>query len=101
MFEHREKETGVDLEAQLDRNRRVASETRFLETVAHSGPQAEIVWNMDEVRRAVDEIAVLGIPQRSAKLVEKIMQETQDQETRALCARALESLDVAGGGLQE
>jgi hypothetical protein len=58
---------------------------------------------MDEVRRAVDEIAALGIPERSAKLVAKIMEQTKDEETRAICQRALLNLDVAagGGGLQE
>ncbi|HLH39914.1 MAG TPA: hypothetical protein VKX39_12260 [Bryobacteraceae bacterium] len=103
LIDHREKETGQELEARLDRERRLASQTRFLEMVARSGPQAEIVWNMEEVRRAVDEIVALGIPQRSASLVARIMRETQDQETRAICARALESLEApgAGGGFQE
>ncbi len=103
LADHREKESGAELEARLDRERRVASQTRFLEMVARSGPQAEIVWNMEEVRRAVDEIAALGIPRRSAGLVARIMRETQDEETRAICARALESLDAgaAGGGFEE
>ncbi len=103
IYSHHEKESGVALETQLDRDRRVASETRFLETVAHSGPQAEIVWNMDDVRRAVDEIAALGIPERSAKLVAQIMQETHDEETRAICKRALQSMDAGAvaSGLQE
>jgi hypothetical protein len=104
LYHHRERETGAELESALDRDRRIASETRFLETVARSGPQTEIVWNMDEVRRAVDEIRELGVPERSAKLVAKIMQETQDEETRAICERALQSMEavaVVGGGIQE
>jgi len=103
IYSHHEKESGAGLEAALDRDRRVASETRFLEMVARSGPQAEIVWNMDDVRRAVDEIAQLGIPQRSAKLVAQIMQETHDEETRAICMRALQSMDLGSmaGGFQE
>ena len=103
IYSHHERETGAALEAELDRDRRVASETRFLEMVARSGPQAEVVWNMDDVRRAVDEIAELGVPQRSAKLVARIMQETQDEETRAICMRALQSMDEGSlaGGLQE
>ena len=98
IYQHREKEKGSQLQLALNHDRRIASETRFLETVARSGPQAEVVWNMDEVRHAVDEIAALGVPQRSAKLVEKIMQETHDQETREICERALQAMDVAGGG---
>jgi hypothetical protein len=70
--------------------------------VLKSGPQAEIVWDMDEVRRAVDQIASSSIPKRSAELVARIMRQTRDEQTRALCARALQSLDagLAGGGLQ-
>jgi hypothetical protein len=101
-YAHREKETGPDLEARLDVDRRIASETRFLDTVARSGPQTEIVWNMDDVRHAVDEIAELGIPDRSAKLVAKIMQQTDDEETREICERALHRMDVAvAGGMPE
>ena len=101
LYTHHEKEQGTELESQLDRNRRVVRETRFLEAVARSSPQTNVVWNMDEVRRAVDEIAAIGIPERSAKLVQRIMQQSDDDETRAICQRALQSLDVtAGGGMQ-
>jgi hypothetical protein len=84
-------------------DRRVERQIEFLSKVVQSGPQAEIVWNMEEVRRAVDELAASRLPKRSAELVAKIMRQTQDEETRALCARALQNLDVvasAGGGMQ-
>jgi hypothetical protein len=84
-------------------DRRVAKQIEFLSKVAQSGPQAEIVWNMEEVRRAVDQLAASRLPKRSAELVAKIMRQTNDEETRALCERALQSLDAviaAGGGMQ-
>jgi len=82
--------------SKLDEQRRVAKETRFLETVAKSGPETEVVWNMNEVRRALDELAASHIPARSAQAVERIMRQTNDEETRALCQRALQNLNAAG-----
>jgi hypothetical protein len=94
-YMHREKETET-----LSEERRVARRLEFLAKVAKSGPQAEIVWNMEEVRRAVDQVAASRVPKKSAELVARIMRQTNDEETRALCERALLSLEAAGGGLQ-
>jgi hypothetical protein len=96
VYSHREKETKT-VEASLDQQRRRARQIQFLETVAKSGPQAEIVWNMDAVRQAIDEISSGPLPPRSAQLVQRIMQQTQDQETRDVCQRALMSLDATAG----
>ena len=97
IYSHREKDTVT-----LAEERRVARQMEFLAKVAKSGPQAEIVWNMDEVRRAVDEVMASRLPRKSADIVAKIMRQTNDQETRALCERALLNLEVAtvGGGMQ-
>jgi len=84
------------VELKLDEQRRIAKQTRFLKTVARSGPDTAVVWNMDEVRRAVDELSASGLPARSAQAVERIMRETNDQETRVLCQRALQNLNAAG-----
>jgi len=74
----------------------MARQLEFLARVAQSGPQTEVVWNMDEVRRVLDQIGSSRIPARSALLVQKILNETSDEETRALCQRALLSLDAGG-----
>jgi hypothetical protein len=87
----------TDLTA-LAEERRAARQIQFLGKVAKSSPQAEIVWNMEEVRRAVDQIAASPLPRRSAKLVQQIMRQTNDEETRALCAQALQNLESASGG---
>jgi hypothetical protein len=84
------------IEARLDEERRVARHVRFLETVTRSSPHPEVVWNMDEVKRVLDELAASGFPSRSAQLVERILRQTSDEETRALCQRAIQSLDAAG-----
>jgi hypothetical protein len=95
LYTHRERDDGL-LEARLDRERRVARQLEFLDNVARSGPQAEVVWNMDEVRHALDVIASGPVPARSAQLVQRILQQTDDEETRSLAHRALHSLDGAG-----
>lgn len=96
-YSHHEKDT-----QSLAQERRVARQVEFLAKVAKSGPQAEIVWNMEDVRRAVDELAASHLPRKSAEWVEKIMRQTNDAETRASCRRALEGTEViaAGGGMQ-
>jgi hypothetical protein len=95
-------EPEVLLEAQLDEARRVERETKFLETVAKSSSRPEIVWNMDDVRRALDDVAAAHLPARTERLVREIMGKTHDEETRALCARTLQaqSPEVAVAGQQ-
>ena len=84
------------IEARLDDERRVVRETEFLERVARSSPQPDIVWNMDDVRRAVDQIAGSPLPARTALAVRNIMRQTSDEETREACERVLQGTDVAG-----
>src|SRR5262249_25750092 len=87
MYSHHDRETET-----LSDERRTARQIEFLSRVAKSGPQAEIMWNIEEVRRAVDSLAASRLPQRSAELVDRIMRQTKDEETRALCQRALQTL---------
>ena len=72
LYNHREKDQDT-LIAQLDQERRYTRQMRFLEDVARSSPRTDIVWNMDEVRRAIDEVSASGATARSALLVQKIM----------------------------
>jgi hypothetical protein len=87
----------VDLMAELNRIRRVDRQRRFLEEVAASGPSAEVVWNTDRIKRAVNELVANGFDERSAQLVERIRLLTNDEETRELCDQALESVDAGAG----
>jgi hypothetical protein len=82
--------------AGLDEHRQLNRQTSFLATVARSSPQTDVVWNMDEVRRALDQLAGSRMPARSAAVIQQIMRQTTDEETRALCQRALQSLNAAG-----
>jgi hypothetical protein len=89
-YTHREKES-ENAEARLQDARRVEREIRFLEAVAKSSPSPEIVWNMNEVRRALDDVASAKLPAGSAKLVQQIMASTHDEPTRQACARVLQN----------
>jgi hypothetical protein len=96
IYRHREQPRGAEMLAALDRQRRAEREVRFLEAVVRSSPRPEVVWNMEEVKRSLDGLLATGLPGRSVKLVERILQQTTDAETRALCEQALESLKLAG-----
>lgn len=95
IYSHKERPE-VDLASVLDRERRTGRELRFLETVADSSPQTEIVWDMDEVRRALDQLSASGMPERATQVIARIMRQTSDAETRELCQRALHNLGAAG-----
>ena len=97
IYSHRESNDSTSLAAAVGRERRAERQIRFLETVAQSSPQPEVVWNIAEVRRAVNELIVTGVPARSAQVVARIMQQTTDAETRELCARALAGAGLAAG----
>jgi hypothetical protein len=89
IYSHHELNDSTSLAAAVSRVRRAERQIRFLEAVAKSSPQPDVVWNIAEVRRAVNELIETGVPPRSADVVSRIMRETSDAETRDLCARAL------------
>ncbi len=99
-YSHREMKDSTSLAAaavQAVSGRRGTRKIRFLETVAKSSPQPDVVWNIAEVRRAVNELIVTGVPARSTQVVSRLMLQTTDAETRELCARALAGAGVAAG----
>lgn len=79
----------------LDQERRMTQHVQLLASVARSATDPSIVWNMDQVRRALDDLSANGFPARSAQVVQRIMRDTSDQETRQLCERALQGLDAS------
>jgi hypothetical protein len=97
IYSHHEMKDSTSLAAALSRGRRAERQIQFLETVAKSSPQPDVVWNIAEVRRAVNELIVTGVPPHSVEVVSRIMRQTSDAETRELCARALAGAGVAAG----
>ena len=78
----------------LDQRRRLTQHVQFLADVAKSAADPSIVWNMDQVRRALDDLAASGFPARSAQVVQRLLKETGDPETRQLCEKALLSYET-------
>jgi hypothetical protein len=93
-YTHREGSAAAIVLA-LDEERRVTERVQFLAMVAKSPTDPSAVWNMDQVRRALDDLSASGFPARSAQVVQRIMKETSDQQTKQLCERALQGLDAA------
>jgi hypothetical protein len=93
LYSHREG-APVAVAAALDEERRMTRHLQLLADIARSATDPSVVWNMDQVRRALDDLSASGFPARSAQVVQRIMKETSDQETKQLCVRALQGLDA-------
>ncbi|HEY2843373.1 MAG TPA: hypothetical protein VGJ09_06975 [Bryobacteraceae bacterium] len=96
-YSHKETEDSAGLSAVLDRERRAARQVQFLETVAQSSSRPDVVWDLAEVRHAVDELIATGLPAHSAAVVTRIMQQTSDAQIRELCQQALDGIATAAG----
>ncbi len=114
IYRHHEpqRENGKML-AQLDRHRRADHELRMLESVtdeilaldANIGTDQQVAnfelapWQREEINRSLDALVATGITERSTttveKMVQKILLQTNDAETRMLCLKVLDHLNNA------
>lgn len=80
-----------DFNDRLDRARRMAYNRRFLREVARRTPQVEVVYNMDDVRRALQFVAENGqlADGQTAQAAARIFAQTRDDEARTLALRCL------------
>jgi hypothetical protein len=92
-YRHREAPPAATLAA-LEEKRKLAGHVQFLARVAKSAADPSTAWNMDQVRRALDDLSASGFPARSAQVVQRIMKETSDEETRQLCEKALHAFEA-------
>ena len=85
-YVHRE-DAAPDVDARLDVARRLTYHTRFLREVSESGPQIDVVWNLEEVKRSLLFIAEHGSDanSRAISATAKIFARTEDVETRRGC----------------
>jgi hypothetical protein len=93
-YTHRESAT-PEMEARIDIARRLAYHTRFLQEVAKSSPQVEVVWNMEEIKRSLLFIADHGreADSKSISAAAKIFVRTEDPETRRICVESLSRIE--------
>lgn len=87
----RRAEVTPDFNDRLDRARRMTYYRRYLRIVARSTPQVEVVYNMDEVRRALQFVVDNGAlaDDKVAQAAAKIFARTRDDEARYLALRCL------------
>jgi hypothetical protein len=93
-YVHRENGT-PELAGRMEIARRMKHHTRYLEEVAKSSPQIEVVWNMADVRTSLRFLAdradaANGSSARAAALV---FQHTNETETRLLCLDVLSRIN--------
>lgn len=93
-YVHRE-DAAPDVDARLDIARRLTYHTRFLREVSESGPQIDVVWNLEEVKRSLLFIAEHGSEanSRAISATAKIFAHTEDVETRRTCLESLSRIN--------
>ena len=93
-YVHREMDT-PDLAARLDLARRLEHHTEFLQQVAKSSPQIEVVWNMADVRASLRFLAEHGniANNSAARAAAKIFGQTNNAGTRMICLDVLSRLN--------
>ena len=72
-YSHRESERDTLLVALLDNRRRTVREVEFLKAVARSTKQPELVWSVDEIRRAERAVSNTLLPMRREKAVQQLL----------------------------
>jgi len=89
-YTHRE-QTTPETDERLDMARRLSYHTRFLQEVAHSSPQIDVMWNMDEIKRSLQFIVdhPKDAGSKTATASATIFVRTQDEETRRACLESL------------
>lgn len=87
---HREKMT-PELLAKLDMNRRFDFHTRFLREVVKSTPRVEVVWRIEDVRRAVQFITENNefAGKSTSQTIAAVFRRTDDAPTQNLCLASL------------
>jgi hypothetical protein len=89
-YVHREKIT-PELTARLELRRRIQFHSEFLQEVAKSSPQIDVVWDMNRVRRSLQLLADQGPGAKgsTARAAARVFDGTIDDETRRLCLATL------------
>jgi hypothetical protein len=84
-------EVTPDFNERLDNARRMAYYRRFLREAVRRTPQIEVVYNMEDVRRALQFVAENGAlaDGKTAQAVAKIFAQTRSEEARELALRCL------------
>jgi hypothetical protein len=87
----RRAEVTPDFNERLDKARRMAYYRRFLREAARRTPQVEVVYKMEDIRRALQFVAENGqlADGKTAQAAARIFAQTTDDEARDLALRCL------------
>jgi hypothetical protein len=87
----RRAEVTPDFNDRLDKARRMAYYRRFLREAVRRTPQVEVVYKMEDVRRALQFIAENGAlaDDKTAQAAARVFAQTKDEEARDLALRCL------------
>jgi hypothetical protein len=93
-YVHRETWT-PELEQRLEKSRRLAYHTQFLNDVARSSVSTDVAWDMGRVTRSLQFLASEGdeASGRAVKAAAAIFQKTHDEYARRLCLEALSKIN--------
>ncbi|MBD0371283.1 MAG: hypothetical protein ICV60_10645 [Pyrinomonadaceae bacterium] len=91
----RREEMTPDFNERLDKARRMNYYRRFLREAARRTPQIEVVYKMEDVRRALQFVADNGAlaDGKTAQAAARIFAQTKDDEARTLALRCLYRID--------
>ena len=93
-YVHREEHTS-DMEDRLDIARRLEYHTNFLQQIAKSSADVDIIWNLEDVRRSLHFISEHGSEagSKAAAATARIFSRTTDDETRRACLEGLSRIN--------
>jgi hypothetical protein len=97
IYRHREDVTTESL-AQLEQKRRIQARVQFLKRALASTPRIDVVWDMAEIRRNLDELGELESGSNDpaiSRLVAEVFSSTWDEETRRGCLKCLYLMNSA------
>jgi hypothetical protein len=97
IYRHREDIT-VESLARLDHKRRIQARVQFLKRGLASAPRIDVVWDVGEIRRYLDELGELESGSSDpaiSRLVAEVFSSTWDEETRRGCLKCLFRLNSA------
>ena len=95
LYRHREKADTKEQQRVLGEERELAYHRRFLREVSKSSPVVEVVWDIEEVRRSLRQVAQAGgrADAKTARAAARIFERTADEETRRLSLSCLYRID--------
>ncbi len=99
---HVDPKNDLSLRTQLDLRRRSATQMRFLQQVLAAGPQPDVVWDSDTIRKSVEDLS--ADPHASPEahlLIAQIYARTGDADLRSVCWRALQVVNQRASASKE